>query len=351
MTDLPEKLNRRSLHARSAGGSHACVLDDDHTQSWREQGFAFVNELFPADLISRLTTAATECFPEAASAESEQISNFGSHLNFPSMVAGLNDVTLHPRLLAAVAQLLEVAVADLRLTQSDVWPKYGRSEKSGGKLDNSDQRIHVDYPNHSLAHPTEWSRPEAVELIVYLADVEICGGATALVPRQGADDPAYRWPIVDSPGIAELDYVNDRRAGEAYFAEHRPHLAQWRRELYEREQQVFFKPGDVLLYRHDTWHRGTPMVPRALRLVHNITYRRAECEWISTLHTGWAWSAYRGNKFLERLIANASLDQRAVLGFPQPGASYWTAATIEAVDARHGIFGMDMAPYWEALAN
>ena len=87
-----------------------------------------------------------------------------------------------------------------------------------------------------------------------------------------------------------------------------------------------------------------------LRLVQNITYRRAECEWISTLHTGWAWSAYRRDKFLERLIATASLEQRAVLGFPQPGSGYWSEATIAAVEARHGVFGMDMSPYREALA-
>jgi hypothetical protein len=221
--------------------------------------------------------------------------------------------------------------------------------KSAGALDNTDQRIHIDYPNHTLAHPTEWSRPEAVELILYLSDVDVCGGPTAVVPRRGEDDPAYPWPIVDSPGIGELDYVNDRSAAEAYFADQRPSLSGWRQTLYEREQHTHFKPGNVLFYRHDTWHRGTPLVPGTLRLVHNMTFRRAECEWISTLHTGWAWSAYRRSKFLERLIAVASLDQRAVLGFPQPGSSYWTEATIAAVEARHGVFGMDMTPYRKGL--
>jgi hypothetical protein len=150
---------------------------------------------------------------------------------------------------------------------------------------------------------------------------------------------------VDSPGIGELDYVNDRATAEAYFSQHRPDLAQWRESLYAREKYARFNAGDVLFYRHDTWHRGTPMLPGALRLVQNITYRRAECEWISTLHVGWAWSAYRKSKYLERLIANASLAQRAVLGFPQPGSSYWSEATVRAVEARYGAFGMDMTPY------
>ena len=138
---------------------------------------------------------------------------------------------------------------------------------------------------------------------------------------------------------------------ELRVIEQRPHLATWRQSLYDREQHVRYKPGDVLFYRHDTWHRGTPMVTGALRLVHNLTFRRAECEWLSTLHVGWAWSAYRRSKYLERLIATSSLDQRAVLGFPQPGSSYWTQATIAAVEARYGIFGMDMTPYVDALSE
>ncbi|MBT7538094.1 MAG: hypothetical protein HN683_02060, partial [Gammaproteobacteria bacterium] len=68
-------------------------------------------------------------------------------------------------------------------------------------------------------------------------------------------------------------------------------------------------------------------------------------EWISTLHIGWAWQAYRDNKFLERLIAGASLNQRAVLGFPQPGSPYWCEETLQAVEARYGMFGFDITPY------
>lgn len=320
-------------------------------ESWRSAGWALVSGVFDESLIEALRAAAAERFPEPGTEAAGQTADFGSDLVFPSNLSELNTLTLQPRLLNAVSSLLGKPVADIRLSQSDLWPKYGRKEKSAGALDNMDQRIHVDYPNHTLAHPAEWHRPEAVEMIVYLSDVDDCGGPTAVVPREGADDPAYRWPIVDSPGIAELDYVNDKERAEAYFAAERPALADWRAMLYEREHYAAFKPGDVLFYRHDVWHRGTPMKPDTLRLVQNLTFRRADCEWISTLHVGWAWKAYRRNKFLERLIAEASLDQRAVLGFPQPASDYWTEGTIAAVAARHGVFGMDMAPYREALAN
>ncbi len=349
MNKMAEKTARWLDSTPAANGDNP--LTTEQISAWQEQGFALVSGVFEESLIDRLRSAAVDRFPVPGSDAANKTADFGSDLIFPSTVAPLNEITLYPRLLNSVAALLDTPVAELRLSQSDLWPKYGRGDKSAGPLDNMDQRIHIDYPNHTLVHPSEWSRPEAVEMIVYLSDVEQCGGPTAVVPRQGENDPAYRWPIVDSPGIADLDYVNDRQTAEAYFAEQRPSLAQWRASLYAREGYTRFKPGDVLFYRHDTWHRGTPMVPGALRLVQNITYRRAECEWISTLHVGWSWSAYRKSKFLERLIAGASLAQRAVLGFPQPGSSYWSEATIAAVAARYGVFGMDMAPYRSALTS
>lgn len=328
------------------------VLTKDQVQSWRERGFAFVSGLLPDAVIETLRDAALEKFPAPGTPEADAIRDFGSSgaLNFPSRLPGLNEVTLHPHLTKAMSDLLGTPEEELRLTQSDLWAKYGRAQKSGIQ-DNSDQRIHVDYPNHTLVHPAPWARPEAVELILYLSDWEETGGSTAVVPREGADDPAYRWPIVDSPGIGDLRYINDRPSAEEYFARERPHLADWRRQLYAREVQTRFNPGDIILYRHDTWHRGTPMTPGALRLVQNITYRRAEAEWISTLHIGWAWSAYRDDKYLEKLIATSSLTQRAVMGFPQPGNAYWCEETLAAVEARYGMFGMDMAPYRTAMNN
>ena len=339
----------RWIDAEAATGDGPQVLTAEQVAGWRERGFAFVSNVVPEPLVASLQQQAREIFPAIGSAESKQIRSFGSALVFPAEIEAFNEVTLHPRLLTSVSQLL--GVEDIRLSQSDLWPKYGHAEGPVSAFDNSDQRIHIDYPNHTLTHPTEWSRPEAVEMILYLDDVDRCGGATAVVPRGGDDDPAYRWPIVDSPGIGDLRYVNDRAAAERYLADKRPELADWRSSLYDRELLVRYRPGDLLLYRHDTWHRGTPMRDNQLRLAHNLTFRRAGSEWISTLHTGWAWAAYRRSAVLERLIATASLTQRAVLGFPQPGSSYWSEATIAAVEARYGVYGMDMTPYRQALAG
>lgn len=346
---MTEPQTQRYLEATPAQPAGDRPLTPAQIESWRSEGAVLVDGVLPADLVDRLRSAAEAHFPEPGSAETEAITDFGSAVNFPTRVAGFNDTTLHPRLLGAVAQLLGREPSGLRLSQSDLWPKYGRTEQAAGQYDNQDQRIHVDYPNHTIAHPSPWDRPEAVEMILYLSDHAECGGSTAVVPRTGPDDPAYRWPIVDSPGIADLDYINDRAHAEAYFAGQRPALADWRQSLYERERWTRFTPGTIVFYRHDTWHRGTPLTPGSRRLVHNMTFRRAECEWISTLHVGWAWQAYRDDKYLERLIAEATLDQRAVLGFPQPGNEYWCDETIAAVEARHGIFGFDPGPYRAAL--
>jgi len=331
------------------------TLTAQQISCWQQEGYTFISGLLADDLISQLAHAALKQFPAPASREANRIKDFGSHgaLTFPSRAPGFNEVTLSENLIRAIAALLATTPDQLRLSQSDLWPKYGRA-RSSDKYDNQDQRIHVDYPNHSLAHPTPWDRPEAVEMILYLSDWQQTGGSTAIVPRTPDDnsDGSYntgdltrRWPIVDSPGIADLDYVNDRTAAEDYFAEKRPDVAGYRKEMYERELHTAFQPGDILFYRHDSWHRGTPVNTGQLRLAQNMTYRMAHAEWISTLHVGWSWQAYSKDKFLERLIATSSLLQRAVLGFPQPGSAYWCKQTYEGVAARYESFGMDMAPY------
>ncbi len=325
-------------------------LTPDQINSWRQQGFALVHNLVPETLLRESAADAENAYPAPGSDAEANFDNFGSGQNFvfPSRSAACNRITLHPNLLGAVAALLDVEVGEIRLTQSDLWPKYGRPP-AAHDLDNADQRIHCDYPNHTLTHPPAWEHPEAVEIIIYLSDFETCGGSTAVVPRQGPDDPAYGWPIINTPGVAGLNYVNDKDHAEAYLREQAPDVAAFREHhLYARECLARYRFGSVLLYRHDTWHRGTPVTHGALRLVHNLTFKKAGSEWINVLHPGWSWSMYRRNQFMEKLIAAASVEQRAVLGFPLPGSPYWNEQTLQAVKARYGAHGIDMTPYENA---
>ncbi len=329
------------------------VLPVEEVSRWREHGFCLVHDLLPETLLQDLLSDAMDTFPAPGSEAAANTRDFGSgqRFVFPSRSTVANAVTLHANLLQAVATLLGVGVMQLRLTQSDVWPKYGRAETSVNKYDNAEQRIHCDYPNHMLVHPPPWEQPAAVEIIIYLNNHDECGGATAVVPREGPDDPAYSWPIVKTPGVAGLQYVNDRDRAEAYLHEARPEAAQFRADhLYPREVVADYRFGSVLFYRHDTWHRGTPLKRDALRIVQNLTFRRDDADWINILHPGWSWSMYHPDQHLERLVAQASVEQRTVMGFPAPGSSYWSDATVDAVEARYAAWGIDMSPYRLRLA-
>lgn len=325
-------------------------LNESQIKSWREQGFALVDGLLPSQLVHEVTQLALSRFPEPGSEEASHFTDFGGGIVFPDQEAPFNQLSLHPLLLKVSSQLLEVPVTELRLCQSDLWPKYGRAPDGRDDLDNQDQRIHMDYPNHTLTHPAPWDEPEAVEIIIYLSDETQVGGATAVIPREGQNDAAYAFPMVNTPGVSDIPWINDRLSAEDWFTQHRPAAAEFRRHLYEREVLTQYRQGSVLLYRHDTWHRGTPLRPGTIRLAQNLTFRKSDASWISTLHPGWAWAMYKPDQRMERLIGDLSPDQRSVLGFPAPGDSYWNPQKIDAVEARYGTFGFDAEPYREQLS-
>tara|TARA_B100001250_G_scaffold342549_1_gene310888 strand:+ start:6299 stop:7351 length:1053 start_codon:yes stop_codon:yes gene_type:complete len=324
-------------------------LTTQQIQQWRNEGFALVDGLIPIDLVDRLLADAAEIFPNVGSNEAAAINDFGEGMTFPSQSEHFNNLTLHPRLLEASSQLLNAPTPALRLTQSDLWPKYS-SALNDDAFDNQDQRIHMDYPNHTLTHPSKWEEPEAVEIIVYLSDQTQVGGSTAVVPRIGSDDEAYMPPLVHSTGIGDIPWINNRSQTEDWFYRNKPEVAELRERLYQREKYTQYRKGSALFYRHDVWHRGTPLNKGTVRFAQNLTFRKAEAPWINTLHPGWAWAMYKPDQRMERLIAKLSPEQRSVLGFPAPGDSYWDRQKVDAVEARYGAFGFDATPYREQLS-
>ena len=325
---------------------NGAVLSFDQVNEWRERGFTLVDGVVPDSQLSSARAMADEFFSAGDSGNPVRDFGSGGRMEFPTGYSAIDDITLHPRILCAVAQLLAVDVCELRLTQSDVWAKYGHGEKNGDDRSNDDQRIHMDYPNHYITHPPHWDRPEAVEMILYFDDVFSCGGATALVAREGQGDPAYATPYVAMPGVGSLAWINDRSAAEAELERNFPDVAAFRRtHLYPREAKARFTCGTILFYRHDLWHRGTWLKPGSRRLAQNLTFSRAGADWIHGLQPGAAWRMYRANQSTEILIARSSVDQRCVLGFPPPGHAHWTPERIEAVRARYGPLGMDVTPY------
>ena len=138
-------------------------------------------------------------------------------------------------------------------------------------------------------------------------------------------------------GVGALPWVNDRTSAEASLpAEAAAFLPA---HLCVREEQ--YGCGILLLYRHETWHRGTPLLPGALRVVVNLTFRKEGAEWVSQLPAGRSWAMYRRGMQMECLVAAVSVDARCVLGSPATWHPYWTHATVAVVKARaYGPLGM-----------
>jgi hypothetical protein len=321
------------------------MLSLDQIQTWKEKG-AIVLQL-PEDITSPSLQWLNQNFTL------DQIDpahlDFGSpdkQFEFPTCVEPLDDLVLNEKLIAAVQQLL--GTDDIRLLQADLWPKIGVATDNHEAQANTDQRIHMDYGNNTVLHP-DWHSPEAVAAIIYYDDSDETAGGTAFVSRNGDADPAYQTPFVHMPGQAGKPFFNDRATVEDWFRINDPAAFELREKLYQREELVKFKPGTILFYRHDIWHRGTPLIPGKLRRVHNLAWRRADARGWSIWNQGWARQSYYGN--VESIIGRSSPLQRSLLDFPLPGDSYWTKSRLDNVAARFSAFGFDATPYREQLAT
>ena len=180
------------------------TFNERDVEMWRTHGYCLVNGVFPDDLLLQAKSDALSKFPKAGSPEARLMNDFGGGaMTFPSIFNSINQIALHSRLIRGVSQLLGIPISELRMTQAEMWPKYGKEEgELLSEFDNQDQRIHVDYPNHTLTHPPTWNEPDAVEFILYLDNETECGGATAVVPRLGEEDPAYIYQSSRHPVLA-----------------------------------------------------------------------------------------------------------------------------------------------------
>ena len=319
------------------------MLNEAQINAWKHQG-AFVTDL-PEEVFSAafhwLETNLTIGHIDPNHLD------FGSpdkKFEFPTLKKPLDDLVLSEWLIRAVQQLLETT--DIRLLQADLWAKIGVSTDHHEPQGNTDQRMHMDYGNNTLLHP-DWEFPEAVAAIIYYDDARETGGGTAFVTRQSKEDPAYQPPFIHMPGQAGKPFFNDRQTVETWFQRHDLDAYKLRSALYQRETLVDFRPGTILFYRHDLWHRGTPVTPGKLRRVHNLAWKRADVRGWCTWNEGWARQNYYGH--VESIIGRSTPLQRSLLDIPLPGDSYWTQHRIDHMSARFGFHGFDATPYEEAL--
>jgi hypothetical protein len=115
------------------------ILTQDQVESWREKGFVLVDGLISSQLCDEVYK---EAFDKLS--KSSDSCDFGSDgmMEFPCGLDACDQITLHPNILSSAAQLLNIQVKDLRLTQSDIWMKFGKEALPDNTFNNNNQRIH-----------------------------------------------------------------------------------------------------------------------------------------------------------------------------------------------------------------
>jgi ectoine hydroxylase-related dioxygenase (phytanoyl-CoA dioxygenase family) len=310
------------------------TITQEEINQWKDQGYVILK-----DVINNETLLKAKTFIQNLYQKGElSVKDFGSEgkLEFPSNTI-FDNISLNENIISNVKKLLNCD--DILLIQSDAWGKTGSDNFE--EFSNNDQRMHMDYGNNSFLHPSEWNNPEAVSLIIYLSDVKNTLGGTSCVPRKGLDDELYQTPYINMPGLNGLPFYNDKNTSEKYFEENHKDIHEFRQKLYHRE--VILEPdfGDILFYRLDLWHRGTPVKKDKTRFVVNLVYKKKECFWLNTWNPGWTRKMYYG--YLENFITNLTPDQRCLLGFPKPNDKFWTKERIEQLIIRYP--KMDVKPY------
>lgn len=297
-------------------------------KQWRENGYFMYHDFFPEDFLNQI-------LEEIKNLSTKNNYDFGSIngcLEFPIESKVLNLVTLYPKLIKCCQELLNTS--NIRLIQSDIWSKHNDGNQP---LDsNQDQRIHMDYPNNYLTHPDIWENPESVAIIIYYSDSQKCEGFTKLVPKNIQTEHLYQYPYKNIIGLKKNErWANDKNIVEDYYLKNNKEIYQFRKELYNFEISPVFRPGSVLFYRHDLWHRGSPIKFGENRIVHNIGFKKAHCDWITTWNHGWARTLCSSSN-MENLLGSLDNEQRKCLGFPDK-LEYYNDHMKEILNYRYGI--------------
>ena len=309
-------------------------MDDKNVLDWKNKGFCIVKNIIDKELILNSNLYMEKMFKN----KDLPVKDFGSNgkLEFPSNSI-IDNIVINENIINCVKKLLDTD--DILLVQADAWGKIGKDDYS--EFSNNNQRMHMDYGNNSFLHPPSWDYPECVAMIVYLSDTKKTGGGTALVQRNGNEDDLYNLPYKNMPGISKYPFYNDKTSSEEYFKNTDKDIYNFRKKLYEREIITKVDIGDILFYRLDLWHRGTPVKKGKIRFVINLLWKKKECFWINCWNPGWTKNMYYG--YLEELFIKMSPVQRSVLGVPLPGDKYWNMDKINLLKIRYP--NIDIEPY------
>ena len=311
-------------------------------------GFLFLNNLWPDELIAKAREETRDIFPE------DQVigraMNETRYHHFSAMPwtyrgetlanLAINHMALHPRALRAVSELLQTEVQDIRLYQDHLIAKCGRVTdfENVETIQHviGDQDIHVDYGNNTLLVPPRAAGPEVVACLCFYSDVEEVGGATHFVKADPGELTQYQRRTFNPP-----NFVFGTSNGSALGASGQRSTERTRLR-YQKEKPLRYKMGSCVLYRLDAWHRGTPVRPHKVRYTHHHGWKKKNAEWVN-----WQGFAQKLSQLPNAFLENLSVNQRTVLSFAAPGDAYWTEETLDSVSQRYPL--MDMSAYRAAI--
>jgi len=293
-------------------------FNDSHVAHYREHGYALIEDFLTSEELAAAREEIETYIPGwldyAANPDGNRPPGWDEplrsrrNMRFPFKGEALNGITLHPEL-RRFASVMNGSDA-LFCEQSDL------TYKCTGHYGDNDQHMHLDYPNHTLVYPPSDPAYWQTTFLLYYTDVDEGSAPTAVCSRQFYEDELL-WPPVYSP--------EDRS------------------EFYENEVKATVPAGSLLAYSVRTFHRGTAFTREAARVGHFISYSPAKCPWVGIV--GWPEQGVR--REYRPWVENASVAERALLGFPEPGDPYWTEETLRGVQARFP--KMNLSPYAEAM--
>jgi len=314
-------------------------LSDEQVDDWMRDGALHVSGIWPdLQLIDDVRNGGEAVFPSESSA--------------------VNNMVLHPRVLALAAQLLRVPVSCVRVHQAMVCTKTGRGES------HDNQPVHQDYMNNSVLTPSRCQEveldPEDVAMIVYLHDhetpCEICAGIGQIESGdycskrmcnscRGTGKNAVDGGTCFVPGLSHTP------TALGFGADHRGSPLRDDDPRYKKERRIAYTKGSALVYTIGTWHRGTPVNEGETRWVMFLSFRANFAEWVGgqpevghPTALSFAQLAESSSGFdLAAYLTDLTAEQRSVLGVPAVGDPYWTEEAIELARRRYG--GTFVKPY------
>lgn len=121
-------------------------------------------------------------------------------------------------------------------------------------------------------------------------------------------------------------------------------IAVARPDLYEHEVAAVGPAGTLVIWDIAAFHRESALGPPPA-----YRWLASPCFVAGDLQSGWVQQVFRTGSEMTRFLTRASVEQRALIGFPEPGDPYWNEETLSGVALRYP--ELDLSPYAAAMTG